>query len=470
MDGESREATGSHAPSEGRLESWKEIAAHLNRHVTTVRRWEKHEGLPVHRHLHTKLGTVYAFRDELDAWWRSRSPELEPRRAPAVQPDDAHPRPRMLSLRTALLSGLAVLVLGVGTGWMLARKPTVDGDEGRRARLRAADDAANAAMAGDNVNPAARQEYLIGRYHLWRDSQPHLQRAIAHFERAIALDPGYAAAYASLAHAWWKRGLWEDRLAETEPRARAAVQAALRLDNDLPEAHVVEADLARLYDHDLVRAEALVARAVSRQPDNVDAHYTYGLVLMTRGRFPEAIRHMETAAQLEPLLPAIQSDFGRVLYRARRYEDAIVRLNRALELEPAMDWLVQPRLALVYQQLGQYHLALSALDKSGRTGDLHEVQRAGVLALMGEPEQARRLLEPIVSRAGPELSFSLAQAYAALGETDRALDLLLQSSERNRPGPNFALVEPSLDGLRTSPRWADLVRRLAVPPTPASNN
>ena len=135
-----------------------------------------------------------------------------------------------------------------------------------------------------------------------------------------------------------------------------------------------------------------------------------------------------------------------------------------------MDWLVQPRLALVYQQLGQYHLALSALDKSGRTGDLHEVQRAGVLALMGEPEQARRLLEPIVSRAGPELSFSLAQAYAALGETDRALDLLLQSSERNRPGPNFALVEPSLDGLRTSPRWADLVRRLAVPPTPASNN
>ena len=60
-----------------RLDSWKEIAAYLNRHVTTVRRWEKHEGLPVHRHVHDKLGSVYAFREELDEWWRSRRLHLE---------------------------------------------------------------------------------------------------------------------------------------------------------------------------------------------------------------------------------------------------------------------------------------------------------------------------------------------------------------------------------------------------------
>lgn len=56
-------------PSGDRLESWKEIAAYLKRDVTTVRRWERKEGLPVHRKLHDKLGTVYAFRTELDAWW-----------------------------------------------------------------------------------------------------------------------------------------------------------------------------------------------------------------------------------------------------------------------------------------------------------------------------------------------------------------------------------------------------------------
>lgn len=59
--------------SEDRLDSWKEIAAYLNRDVTTVQRWEKREGMPVHRHLHDRMGSVYASRAELDAWARSRN-------------------------------------------------------------------------------------------------------------------------------------------------------------------------------------------------------------------------------------------------------------------------------------------------------------------------------------------------------------------------------------------------------------
>src|SRR5258708_12226404 len=59
-------------PPESRLDSWKEIAAPLNRDVTTVQRWERREGMPVHRHLHAKMGSVYAFREELDAWARRR--------------------------------------------------------------------------------------------------------------------------------------------------------------------------------------------------------------------------------------------------------------------------------------------------------------------------------------------------------------------------------------------------------------
>ncbi len=61
----------------GRLESWKEIAVYLKRGVRTVQRWEREEGLPVHRHLHEKLGTVYAYKAELNAWWNNRRPRLE---------------------------------------------------------------------------------------------------------------------------------------------------------------------------------------------------------------------------------------------------------------------------------------------------------------------------------------------------------------------------------------------------------
>jgi eukaryotic-like serine/threonine-protein kinase len=61
-----------------RLDAWKEIAAYLKRDVTTVRRWERREGLPVHRHLHDKLGSVFAYEDEIDAWSHQRSRRLDP--------------------------------------------------------------------------------------------------------------------------------------------------------------------------------------------------------------------------------------------------------------------------------------------------------------------------------------------------------------------------------------------------------
>jgi Tol biopolymer transport system component len=69
--------TGQDSPAGDRLESWKEIAVYLKRDVRTVQRWEKRENLPVYRHIHSKLGTVYAYKGELDAWWRNGHERLE---------------------------------------------------------------------------------------------------------------------------------------------------------------------------------------------------------------------------------------------------------------------------------------------------------------------------------------------------------------------------------------------------------
>src|SRR6267154_5736148 len=77
-------------PSENRLDSWKEIAAYLHRDVKTVQRWEKREGMPVHRHLHDRIGSVYAFSSELDAWVQSRKLQWEEEVQPSVEaPADA---------------------------------------------------------------------------------------------------------------------------------------------------------------------------------------------------------------------------------------------------------------------------------------------------------------------------------------------------------------------------------------------
>lgn len=139
---------GSNRPNrEDRLDSWKKIASYLKRDVSTVQRWERREGLPVHRHLHDKQGSVFAFRTELDVWWESRrsgltqadtaegAPALEPvipaAEAPRVRPGSAPATRR-------LLFGLAAAAAAGVLAWVIAhyehpwRNPL---DEARFTRL-----------------------------------------------------------------------------------------------------------------------------------------------------------------------------------------------------------------------------------------------------------------------------------------------------------------------------------------------
>jgi len=94
--------------TEDRLGSWKAIAAFLKRDITTVQRWERREGMPVHRHQHDKRGSVYAFRSELDAWMKDRRPKAEP------EPLKSHKRPMIFAA-----AALAVICLGLGAWWLV---------------------------------------------------------------------------------------------------------------------------------------------------------------------------------------------------------------------------------------------------------------------------------------------------------------------------------------------------------------
>jgi Tol biopolymer transport system component len=110
----------SEKPSEDRLDSWKEIAVYLNRDVTTVQRWEKREGMPVHRHLHDRIGSVYASRAELNEWSRSRNLRTAPTNGtngssplaaePSPQPALSSPRKRWLPL--LLAAAFAAIAIG----------------------------------------------------------------------------------------------------------------------------------------------------------------------------------------------------------------------------------------------------------------------------------------------------------------------------------------------------------------------
>jgi TolB-like protein/Tfp pilus assembly protein PilF len=142
---------------EERLDSWKEIAAYVNRDVTTVQRWEKREGMPVHRHVHDKRGSVYALSRELDAWLQSRKPRLdeEEKERGAEAPVDAegnHRPGETLRVRRRLaLAGVVALAL-LAVTYVKVRSRTGDATRPKISSL--------AVLPFKNLSEDPTQEYL----------------------------------------------------------------------------------------------------------------------------------------------------------------------------------------------------------------------------------------------------------------------------------------------------------------------
>src|SRR5262249_30804920 len=143
------------------------------------------------------------------------------------------------------------------------------------------------------VDPAAHEEYLKGRVYLWHYIIDDFKRAMAHFERAIQIDPNYAAAYAGLAHAWAQWG-WQGpaTVKEVEGPARANARKALQLDDQLAIAHVAQGYVKVLYDWDWQGGENSIKRALQLDPNSLDAHFIYATLLTALGRYPEAVSEM----------------------------------------------------------------------------------------------------------------------------------------------------------------------------------
>lgn len=586
-----------------RLDSWKDVAAYLKRDVSTVQRWERREGLPVHRHLHDKLGSVYAFRSELDVWSRSRRlrheqtndrvMEMEAASSSSGSPEkgvapstDASilseapseirrprwpkwvigaglatlavvtivyglyrgrvasaPGPQIRSLVVLPLENLsddpaqeffaagmteeligslaqirALRVVSRTSSMslkgssksipLIARELNVDAvlegsvqkSDGRvkirlqllhaptdthlwardyereladvlrlqnevarevaeQVRVQITPDERARMMSVAAVNPAAHEEFLLGRFLLWKFIEEDRKRAVDHFNRAIQIDPSYAAPYAGLAQAWWMGGVFGPlSLKEVGPPARAAARKALELDDRLAEAYAAQAYVQGTFDWDWAGAEATIGHAVELDPNSLDAHYVYALLLMALGRLPEATMQIQHAAQLDPLSAQVHSTFGRILYRAKRFDEAVQRLNRAIDLEPR-NAVAYARLGDVYEQMGKYDEALTVYEKGRALGnpsrsDSGDIAR--VYARMGRVNKSKQMHK--------RLGEDSADVYAALGDKDAAFRLLFRSVDERVNWPIFIKADPRFDSLHADSRWNELLGRMNLPP------
>jgi Tfp pilus assembly protein PilF len=139
---------------------------------------------------------------------------------------------------------------------------------------------------------------------------------------------------------------------EFMPKARAAAQRALELDERLPEAHTALAVIAQTYDWDWPTAEKEYRRAIQLNPNYATAHHWYGECMALQGRFDKAFPQIEKARQLDPLSLIIATDYGAILYFSRQYDRAIEHFRGVLEMEP--DFPRAHMLAWAYAQKGLF--------------------------------------------------------------------------------------------------------------------
>jgi serine/threonine-protein kinase len=310
--------------------------------------------------------------------------------------------------------------------------------------------------------------YMKARY-LWRrKSAGALQKCIEYFEQAIALDPCYSLAFAGLADSYVTLGYWNYLPPkQVFPRARAAAESAVRIDDRLAEAHTSRACVSLLYDWDWPRAEQDFLRAIQLKDGYSTAHFWYACYLWSMGRAAESVDQASRAQALAQLSPVVNANLGWALYFARRYDEAITQCRKALDLD-AHSLMTYTVLGQVYAAASRYDDAVGALQSAVSFSGGASFTSAALgyaYGKAGKRSEASKVLHELQapSTAAYVSPFCVALVHIGLGDQDQALDCLDRAHEERSHWLAYAQVWPLLDDLRSHARFAELLRKVGLP-------
>jgi serine/threonine protein kinase/tetratricopeptide (TPR) repeat protein len=317
-------------------------------------------------------------------------------------------------------------------------------------------------------DPEAYRLYLKGRHHWNRWTEEGFYKGIECFQHAVEKDPAYALAYAGLADSYVLLG-WNGYLLpkDTFPKGKAAAMKALRLDPDLGEAHTSLAATLWLHDWQWPEAQTEFKRSLALNPANSTTNHWYAEYVMTMGRQVESIELMKKGQELEPLSPIKNAAVGWALYMDRRNDDAIEELRRGVEFEPNFPityWV----LGLVLRKMGRFELAIAEGEKGVTLSGGSPLLRAALAQTFGTArrrEEAIQILDDLTKLAKQKYvpSYFFAGIHIGLEEDDRAIEYLEKSYEERSHWLIYLHLDPSMDGLRSNPRFQDVLRRIGLP-------
>ena len=316
-------------------------------------------------------------------------------------------------------------------------------------------------------NTRAYQLYLQGRFFWNKRSEDGLKTAIKYFEQAIEHDSHYALAWAGIADSYSLLGEFGNiPRKELYPKAEAAVNKALEIDNRLAEVHTSLASLLMLSKWDWAKSQKEFKVALELNPNYATAHHWYSQWFLNMGRLEESLRLISRAAELDPVSQAILKDKGLALYYNRQYDEAIEWARRTLELDP--NYAAAHRLlSLAYQSKGMFDEAIIENQKWGaltRNEVETTVALAQLYAVSGRIEEAKKLIHVVEqdNLVIDQVYRGLSLVYAALGETDSAFKYLERSYERHEEALLTLKVDPKVDSLRSDPRFMALLKKIGL--------
>jgi TolB-like protein/Flp pilus assembly protein TadD len=317
--------------------------------------------------------------------------------------------------------------------------------------------------------PEAYDLYLRGHQYWSQRSDSGMKAAADLFQRAIALDPHYARAYAGLAQVYAVfPGIIGTQPTEWYPKAKMAAHEALALDPSLPEGHAAAGCVALVYDWDLEAAEEHLVRAIEIAPSYSPAWVWLGYAQCAAGQSGEARESIARVLALDPLSVATNFDVGFQFWLLHDRDRAIQQLRRVQQLDP--DFLTALLLLGTIQlREGDIDAARRELSRSKKLGPLW----GAFVKVIGDRDRAVEALDRYTELApGPVHYYGVSALYAILGARVRALHWLEGHYRNVRGEPNrletggpsliHIVRDPFFDGLRSDPRFVELLNRMGV--------
>ena len=314
------------------------------------------------------------------------------------------------------------------------------------------------------TDPQAMEAYFRGWSEYWRLSREGFREAYRLFEITTTRAPEFASGYSALAYvAFMLRNSYKEGGLTLEQIVQLAEQAR-RLDPASAQAAGVMGWLKFNAQWDWPGAEVLMREALDLNPSDAQARWMYAQLLMALNRLDAALEEARLALRLDPLNPARHSNVATVLYYARRYDDAFRESQQILAKDPNAT-VAHYGMARFLTAMGRHDEAVVLIKTSVNSKEpAVQAELARILVVAGRETEAVALLPLIhadyeAGRLSPDY---YAFVQLALGNVDRAIELLQTALSRHSNTLLWINVDPRFDSLRSDVRFTEILRRLGL--------